>query len=345
MAPSITRDSHYIAQASLRRWSIDGTRVYAYRTLVSRPEVPEWRLRPIRGLAYQPDLYTSFAGGREVDDFEHWIAKEYEDPGLEAVDKLLANCRMTTSDWQCIARFVAVQDVRTPLNFIEFMKLCGEQMPNILEECVNEYQRHARIGDGSTESNPALDAFAQSFSVHVERTGEQDSGKAVVRVEAPPRKLWLASIRHVLADAATVLGQHRWSIATPHADEEWPLTDHPVLRLNYYNHGQYDFGGGWGHRGSEIIMPLSPRHLLYVQVGTKLQNRFTFSREATRLVQRLIVERGHRWIFALHQAPWVAQFKPRKIDQAAFSAEQDAWSRWHKEQTQAEMSLGSNVPQ
>ena len=44
---------------------------------------------------------------------------------------------------------------------------------------------------------------------------------------------------------------------------------HPVLRLNYYKPGQYDFRGGWGNPGSEVLMPLSPRHLLYVQVGKK----------------------------------------------------------------------------
>lgn len=136
MAPEITHDSHYVAQACLRRWSSDGIHVYAYRALVSRPEVPEWRLRPIRGLAFQPDLYTSFTGGQEIDEFERWISREYENPGLEAVDKLLAGGRMGPSDWNSIARFVAAQDVRTPLNFIEFMKFCGEQMPAILEECV-----------------------------------------------------------------------------------------------------------------------------------------------------------------------------------------------------------------
>lgn len=342
MAAGITHDSHYVAQAFLRRWSSDGIHVHAYRVLVSRPQVPEWRLRPIRGLAFQPDLYTSFTGGQEIDEFERWITTEYENPGLEAVDKVLAGRRMTPSDWNSIARFVAAQDVRTPLNFIEFMRLCGEQMPAILDECVSEYQRLSKIGVVGIASKSKQNALAKSLSVRVGQTAQPSSGKAAIRVEAPPRKLWLASIRHVLAGATAVLCQHRWSLATPDGDEEWPITDHPVLRLNYYRTDQYDFRGGWGNKGSEILMPLSPRHLLYVQVGRKLSNRFTFSREHTGLVQRLIVERGHRWVFALHPAPWVARFKPRKIDAAAFSAEQAAWAHWHAEQSQAEMRLEGN---
>jgi hypothetical protein len=315
--------------------------VYAYRVLVSRAEVPEWVLRPIRGLAYQPDLYTSLAGGQEVDEFERWIAKEYEEPGLQASDKLLAGCSITASDWQCLARLVAVQDVRTPLNFIEFKKLYDEQAPGILDECVEEFKRRVKSGPVATASIQTPSGLAEAIRVHVEPAGDQVN----VQVEAASRKLWLASQRHVLMHAAAELCQHRWSVATPDGDEEWPLTDHPVLRLNWYKPGHYDFCGGWGNKGSEIIMPISPRHLLYVKVGTKMQNRFTFSREHTRVVQRLIVERAHRWVFARRPVTWVAQAKPRVVDETAFLAEQDAWLRWSQEQLHAEAQLMSGVPE
>jgi len=95
--PNIARDSHYVPQATLRRWSEDGQHVQAYRILVSHSEVPEWTLRSIRGLAYQRDLYTTFAGGQELDEFERWIAKEYEEPGFDAVNKLDKSCSLCRS--------------------------------------------------------------------------------------------------------------------------------------------------------------------------------------------------------------------------------------------------------
>jgi hypothetical protein len=90
------------------------------------------------------------------------------------------------------------------------------------------------------------------------------------------------------------------------------------------------------------MMPVSPRHLLYVKVGAKSESRFTFSHEHTLLVQRLLAERAHRWIFARNPEPWVAEVRPRAVDEALFLAEQNAWSRWGGEQLQAEAQIAAN---
>src|SRR6266540_2902777 len=132
-SPGIARDSHYVPMAALRRWSHDGRHVFAYRILVAATTVPEWRRRPIRGVAYRRDLYTVFAGGQELDDFEKWLASEYEQPGLEAIDKLVTGSRLAPADWRHIARFVAAQDVRTPLSFIESMQRWEQKVPDMLE--------------------------------------------------------------------------------------------------------------------------------------------------------------------------------------------------------------------
>ena len=169
--PNLTHDSHYVPQATLRCWSDDGNRVYAYRILVSRAEVPEWELRSIRGLAYQPDLYTSFSGGQEVDEFERWIAREYEEPGLEAIDKLLARARLSPADWQRIARFVAAQDVRTPLTFIEWMRHWDQEIPAVLEKSLRDAidaLQQARAEGISLVSKTEPNAFSESFRIHIE---------------------------------------------------------------------------------------------------------------------------------------------------------------------------------
>jgi hypothetical protein len=117
----ITRESHYVPQATLRRWSEDGMNVHAYRLLVSHQNVPEWQPHTLRGLTKQRDLYTTFEGDQEGDDFEKFITREIEEPGQAAIERLIANAKMKPTDWHSIARFVAAQQMRTPLFFIEWV--------------------------------------------------------------------------------------------------------------------------------------------------------------------------------------------------------------------------------
>ena len=60
------------------------------------------------------------------------------------------------------------------------------------------------------------------------------------------RGLWLFSIRHSLRQTAKVLRQHKWTILRPPEGLSWFISDDPVIRLNYYERGKYDFRGGRG---------------------------------------------------------------------------------------------------
>src|SRR5437868_5589916 len=57
MLRDITRNTHYVPQATLRRWSENGSHVYAYDILVPHASVPDWQRRGIKRVARQVDLY------------------------------------------------------------------------------------------------------------------------------------------------------------------------------------------------------------------------------------------------------------------------------------------------
>jgi len=299
--------------------------LFAYRLLVSNPRVPEWQPKYIRGLARQRDLYTVSSGNKELDDFERWISTEFEQPANVAVYKLEDGKRLKREDWHSIARFLAVQDVRTPRSFIESMRRWEQEMPNVLEttmrEAVKEFESANK--DGTVlKQNREHNEFSGLIKVDMERSPSPDSNQTIVQAEiSMGRRWWIASMRHLLNGVAEKLCDHQWSIAEPAGNTEWPLTDHPVLKLNYYGPGKYDFGGGWGRRGSEIMMPLTPRHLLFVHVGTDAGRKMTFTREQTMFLQELLVERAYRWVFATEPLEWVRRIRPRKVDAEAFADE------------------------
>ena len=85
-------------------------------------------------------------------------------------------------------------------------------------------------------------------------------------------------------------------------------------------------------------MPVSPRRLLYVHVGNKVANRFTFSPDLTQVFQRFLVERAHRWVFATKPAEWVAKVKTRTVNPEAFEEEEKLWEDFHRDQSQSEVS-------
>ena len=355
--PNITRNNHYVPEATLRRWSDDGVRVYAYRLLVSHRGVRSWRRELISGLTRQTDFYTQHHAGQDVDSFETFITREFEEPGQQAIEKLIARQRMARGDWHAIARFVVTQDLRTPQDFVEWLPRLQREIQDSLESAVEKFKqrvaRHRReastplppsvadddededSADDDHHGEPAPNAFADVLKVTIDRSEARD-GQVPVRADIRSlRSVWMARIRHLLTGRAGIVCSHRWTTMVPADGEEWPLTDHPVLRLNYDSPQKYDFGGGWGHPGSEFIMPVTPQLAVYTQVG-KRHAPIILNREVTRRLQQLFVERAYRLVLARRPMDWIEQFRPRTVDAERYAAEQEAWRQWHEHQSKDE---------
>ncbi|MEX2226837.1 MAG: DUF4238 domain-containing protein [Dehalococcoidia bacterium] len=331
----LTRHNHFVPQGYLRRWTNDGNHLFSYRTLVSHSSVPLWKLSSTRGVAFQRDLYSTFSGSKEADGLERWLAKEFEAPGMDAVQKVVDGARLKRQDWHNLIRLLAAQDVRTPRQFLESMQRWQSEMPELLERTARESlaeftaaKRDGRQLPISTEPN----AFSDVLRVTVDRN------QSVVKSEVTlGRGLFAAQIRHALTTTVQALKEHDWQILEPANGHDWITSDHPVLKLNYYGASGYDFGGGWGRRNTNLIMPLTPEHLLHTQVGTRGRRREQLSVEGTTLFQRFLAERAHRAIFANKPMDWVGEVRTRIVDAAQYEGEQRAWQRWPIEQLASEI--------
>ena len=175
---------------------------------------------------------------------------------------------------------------------------------------------------------------------------EKIPGKDVGRLKTEiivGRDLWLWSVRRVLTTTLKYLLQHKWTILKPPRNYSWFTSDNPVIRLNYYGNGGYDFKGGWGNPGSEIIVPLSPHHLLYTQIGKRPPLRGTMMPvDQARMIRLFIAEHAHRMIFASSVDSEIPKLRPRRVDAGLLKSETQYWRRWHDEQVAAECDLASN---
>lgn len=154
------------------------------------------------------------------------------------------------------------------------------------------------------------------------------------------RGLWLFSMKHTLTRTLNVLHQHRWSILKPPEGLNWFTSDDPVVRLNFYQEGKYHFNGGWGNAGTEILLPLSPRHLLYTRVGERPPQRGAkVERSQAEMIRRFIAEHAHRMIIAASPDEDIQELRPRTVSIELCQSEAEQWRKWHHEQTIAEQEM------
>ena len=336
------RDNHYVPCEYLKAWESSPGLVCVYRVLVSNMKVPLWNEKSIRGIAYHAHLYTRLVVGGATDEVEQWFDREYETPAAEVLRKVVTESRLEPSDWIVLIRFLAAQDMRTPARLVEFLRRWHKSFPdffqNTLKKSVERLESmKARGEEIRTEPFPLADYFPLRVTTEIQPGQEYGTIKAQTVVG---RALWLFSIKHLLTKTADVLLQHRWTIMTPPKGVEWFTSDDPVVRLNYHNSSKYDFGGGWGSKGTEIFMPISPNLLLYTQIGSRPPRRgMQFSSEQAEIILRCIAEHAHRLIFASKPDANVASLRPRTVNADLLKDEDSQWSKWHEEQAEAESKL------
>src|ERR1700690_249737 len=306
-------DNHYVPCLYLKRFAALDERVCTYRTLVSHPKVPLWKKESIKGIAYHRHLYTRIAASCETDEIERWLEKEFETPAGKAIQKATTNNRLTCADWATLVRFLAAQDVRTPAHLEKSLKQWDGSLPKLMEEILPESVRKFTSAVKSGESFvlpnvPNMDYLP--LRVTTEFDPDQEYGKVKAEITIG-RSLWIYEMRHLLAGIVDVLHQHKWTILRPPNDLNWFTSDAPVIKLNYYGEGKYDFNGGWGSRGTEIILPLSPRHLLYTKIGQQRMPRRgeELPRAKAEMIRRFIAEHAHRMIFATHPDDDIPQLR------------------------------------
>lgn len=344
---TITTDNHYVPCEYLKRWASSDKRIYMYRLLVSHPQVPLWKKSSPRGVAKLSHLYTRIVAGRETDDIEKWLNREFESPAEEALHKVTSDGRLTPDDWKRLIRFLAAQDVRTPARLSEDLQRWDKTLPHFIESTLQEGVRELELARKSGHTLPQLDPhpYADHLPLRVttEILPDQEFGTLTGEILLG-RSLWLFGLRQALTQTVKVLLRHRWTILQAPEGMEWFTSDNPVIRLNYHAPDKYDFKGGWGSPGSELLLPLSPRHLLYTQIGKRPPERGKIVLHSqAKMIRRFIAEHAHRMIFASHHDVEVPRLRPRTEDENLFRNEKEQWKKWHEEQVAAEQELSSGV--
>jgi hypothetical protein len=339
----ITVRNHYVPQLYLKRWAGVDSKLWRYSLLVPHENAPLWKKSSTAAIGYHQHLYTRIAGGKETDEVEKWLNHEFETPADFPISKAVNQEPLTPEDWNAILRFMWMQDARTPASFLKFRERQIQNLPaitrDVLESSVQKLTEAKRTGNPiAHQTSPATMNFPSKVMTHIEPGAEF----GILKTEIPVgRSLWLWSLRQPYTATMEALYRLKTTILRPPLGMNWITSDNPVVKLNYGSETDYDFGGGYGHPGTEILFPLSPQHMLYAKVGERPSfQKYQRVLDATGYtLQKVLIEHAHRMIFAVAPDPMVEKFHPRHVSEQAYKHEVAQWGQWHKEQSAAEAAI------
>lgn len=337
----LRKDNHYVPKLYLKQWADKG-QILTYRLLVPSDNVPLWKKQSLKGIAFHQHLYTYLAGQEETDEFERWLDNEFENPAEEAIRRVVREDRMLHEHWRRLVRFAVALDVRTPARLRQFIRRQNETLQTLMDESMQRSvlkmeqaaQRNQPFPISSDESvAPSL------FKISIETLPE--GGGQVKAETVVGRRLWIWQMRHLLTKTLGRLPTHKWTILHAPDGMSWPTSDNPLIRLNFQDSKNYDFGGGWGVNNGDILLPLSPKHLLYTCIGNQVWPRGTpLDVKTASLIRKMIIEHADRYVFA-EEASDVHLIRPRLVCSETFKNELSTWQNWHAEQCRAEREMQS----
>lgn len=335
----LRKDNHYVPKLYLKQWALNGN-IPTYRLLVPNENYPLWKEHSLKSIAFHQHLYTYFAGQEETDEFERWLDSEFESPAEVAISRVTREQRLSPEHWERLFRFAVAQDVRTPARLREFLARQRETLQDFMNETIEDSVRKLEkaVKSGTPLPETVADS-ANAFPLKVSIENNTDGSGKLEAKTIVGRRLWLWNVRHLLTSTINRLPAYRWTILHAPTGISWPTTDNPVVRLNFTNSSNYDFGGGWGVENGDIFLPLSPKHLLYTCVGRRTWQRGTTLNEGTaQLMRKIIIEHADRYVFAQDTSD-IHLIRPRTVCSETFKREKAAWQSWHREQCQAESEL------
>ena len=220
--------------------------------------------------------------------------------------------------------------------------MMGQHIESVLTATMEESLRQVAEAKntGRPLPKPPDDSVGiSSLSINVHRDPTGQSKPLLHASVVVGREMWLDSIKRVVNRLSVHLENHSWQVFAPPPLWTWYTSDHPLLRLNYQSNGKYDFKGGFGSPGTELMLPISPARLLYAQIGQPAKEATELPPAVAVHLKRFIAENAFRWIVADAPAKKAEWFMPRVVSLEQFNAEEASFERFHDEQSEAQREL------
>ena len=332
----LARNNHFVPQSYTRGWATDGN-VWRYHLLVPSIDVSDWEKTPVVQFGRIRDLYTSIRSGSDSDEDERWLNEEVEDPAAEPLRKIRSDESLTRDEWRRITKYVVALRYRTLAGYYEQIEQCQKTLPPVMDrvmEGVERRLRNTQRRQNAIRQQPRPGADDHLVKVEIMPSGTP--GKSLLHASIPlDREFWLHRLR-VMTQLFEKLPDYSWSVLRPSHGSAWFTSDHPVFLVRYRGPGDYEFDvGGWKVKKMDIMVPISPQHLIHVAVGVRQAPTRQLTREQTVEIQLMIARNAYRSLLAQKPMLRAALMRQRTVDLELYNRELATRREWHQIQVNA----------
>lgn len=330
----VTRDNHYVPQFYLKLWSKNGNTILCYDTVARNEGQKLWRSASIKHAATWRDFYTQHIGEELDDSIERYIEQHYETPAKECIQKLVGGCALDSEELLRLVDFAVLQMVRTPAWYSKTNEITQSIFADVMRKTVEEAL--ADIREQRFDKHHQFDEYAEAskrkpFPNAPIETSIDKANNAIKSEIAIGRENYLASLGNTLnGTIAGVMRGYHWSILKTPDGFELPTSDNPFTRLAYRDKDTYDLDGGLGVRKVDLFMPLTPRHLLFTEVGMmrNVDPYLLWNDSARDLIIKAIVENATRYVYSRSEDGFIVAVRPRRIDPEYDDLMRKSLSHW-----------------
>ena len=328
------RNNHLVPKNYLSAWKNQAGKVWVYQLLVSHKDVDSWKDYPLKKTGMIRDFYINGIGENVCDKLEVRLEREIEAPAIRVLSKVRNNEVLAQTEWHKLLRYAFSLSVRTEKYYLDVMSMSREVFPKCLEEIITEISREGFTsqrnsgGPNSTEYSGLHPHNAVPINIKVM---ENKGSTTDLKITALATKnMYHYSIHRFIDNLEgspfRFFESFRWIILQAPKNIMWPTSDNPVVKLGINADGSYRLNCHLIDPALQIIIPLSPFHVLY----TRADNNHTWEKlspasgDQSELITEAICKNANNAIFALERSSTYEEFQPRTVNKKAYN-ERKSW--------------------
>lgn len=312
------KNNHYVPQIYLKQWE-KKHKIYTYEVLVPNKKCPIWKRESISRTSSLDYLYLYNINKEISEELEEFFSFEVENYYQTFIDKLNNHSSLNEKDLKYISKLVATQYLRTIGGYLRCKKILINSFGDIIKDTIGEIDKEIQEGVVQHKMNKisSIDEKLLPLKVNIV---EKDDKNVFLEVNGIIGKsTWIYGMKHLLNKTYKVLDDVSWCVYEAPEQFKWVTSDDPVIFLNYYNKHEYDFKGGWANKNTNIIFPLSPKKLLFAQIGVKQNVLYKkASIDFAILIQKFIIENAFFKVYSFKEDGMVPSIRKRIVNRKEY---------------------------